>query len=93
MKSTTTTTVNDVGEFVEIVVGPEYSNDLSNIELVLYNGNGGGTYNSTRTLDNFMQGTICDSCHHIFYSEISGIQNGAPDGMALIVDGVVKTIY
>ena len=80
----------DIGEFVEIVVGPEYSNDLSNIELVFYNGNGGGTYNSTRTLDTFMQGTICDSCHHIFYSEISGIQNGAPDGMALIVDGVVK---
>ena len=80
----------DVGEFVEIVVGPGYSNDLSSIELVLYNGNSGRTYNSTRTLDNFMQGTICDSCHHIFYSEISGIQNGAPDGMALIVDGVVK---
>ena len=80
----------DIGEFVEVVVGPGYIGELSAIELVLYNGNGGETYNSTRTLDNFMQGTICDSCHRIFYSEISGIQNGAPDGMALIVDGVVK---
>jgi len=83
-------TSSDSGEFVEIVVGPGYSGSLSAIQLVLYNGNGGGTYGPVRTLDNFMPGNACESCHRIYYSEISGLQNGEPDGMALIVDGEVK---
>ena len=80
---------NDQGEFVEVVVGPGFTDPLSTIELVLYNGNGGTTYSTPRSLDTFMSGNLCNSCHRIFYSEISGIQNGAPDGMALVIDGNV----
>lgn len=69
----------DTGESVEVVAPENYSN-MAAITLSLYNGNGGGVYNS-ETLDNFTQGNTING--HTFYSiSISGIQNG-PDGFAL----------
>jgi endonuclease/exonuclease/phosphatase family metal-dependent hydrolase len=79
----------DPGEFVEVVVGPGYSGELSAIELVLYNGNGGGIYGSTHGLDGFTPGVTTPTGHQFFSKLISGIQNGDPDGFALVVDGGV----
>jgi len=71
----------DAGEAIEIA-GPSWS-DLSGWSLVLYNGNGGASYN-TRSLSGVIPvqqngyGTI------VFSYPTNGIQNGSPDGIALV---------
>lgn len=72
---------SDVNEFVEIVIENAHFFALSDFALVLYNGNGGTVY-QTHTLDTFSEGTKVGN--YTFYAKyIPGIQNGAPDGMAL----------
>ena len=68
----------DVGEGVE-VAGPA-GTDLTGYTITLYNGNGGGSYNTTPLTgiipdEGSGYGTLCFS--------IASIQNGAPDGIAL----------
>ena len=46
----------DVGEFVEVVVGPDVAAALSSIVLNLYNGSGGASY-ATHALSTFLQGS------------------------------------
>jgi hypothetical protein len=77
----------DVNEFIEVVVPNSYTaaNELSKFSVVLYNGNGGASYNS-KTLDLFTK-SIVDTANgftYFFYNyPTDGIQNGAPDGIAL----------
>ena len=76
----------DVGEFFEIAGTAGF--DLSNCQVVLYNGSNGNTYN---TID--LSGTIdnegCGYGALNFSLPANGLQNGAPDGLALVCDGVV----
>ncbi|WP_315760706.1 Ig-like domain-containing protein [Sphingomonas sp. Y38-1Y] len=69
----------DVGEAVEVAGAA--GTDLTGWSLVLYNGNGGTTY-ATYALG----GTIADQANG--YGTVSvatpGIQNGSPDGIALV---------
>ena len=81
------TVSTDVGEFVEIVVGPEVTTALTNIVLVLYNGGGGNTY-GTHALSTFTLGSTVDG-YRIFHKDIASLQNGAPDGFAVTVNGGV----
>lgn len=81
------TTSTDVGEFVEVVVGPEVTTALSNISLLLYNGGDGAVY-GTHALSTFTLGSTVDG-YRIFHKDIAGIQNGAPDGFAITVNGTV----
>lgn len=70
---------SDVGEAIE--VAGTAGLDLTGWSLVLYNGNGGGAYNTTS-----LSGVIPNQQNGfgtLFFS-ISGIQNGAPDGVALV---------
>ncbi len=71
----------DVGEAIEIA-GPA-GTDLSGWSLVLYNGNGGAPYGTTS-----LSGTIADLCSGFgaldFTYPSNGIQNGSPDGIALV---------
>ncbi len=69
----------DVGEFVE-VAGPE-GLDLDQWKLVGYNGNGGGAYNTVN-----LSGVIQDQseCVGTLSFTFDGLQNGGPDGIALI---------
>lgn len=71
----------DVGEAIEIA-GPA-GTDLTGWSLVLYNGSGGVVYSTTP-----LNGTIPaqqNGYGTIFVSyPTNGIQNGAPDGMALV---------
>lgn len=73
----------DVGEFVEIA-GPAGA-DLTGWSLVLYNGNGGTQYSTT---DLSPAGVLADvgGCVGLYVVDYpsNGIQNGAPDGMALV---------
>ncbi len=70
---------SDTGEGVEIA-GPA-GTDLSGWSIVFYNGNGGGQY---YTLN--LSGTIPDQQNGYGTLQFahSGIQNGAPDGLALV---------
>jgi len=72
----------DTGEAVEIA-GPAGS-DLSAWQLVLYNGSGGLVYNTTA-----LSGIIPNqqSGFGTLFYPVVGIQNGVPDGLALIDAG------
>ena len=74
-------TSGDTGEFVE-VAGPA-GTDLSGWTLVGYNGSGGGTYNTIN-----LSGTLADQggCIGTLSFAFTGLQNGAPDGVALVDD-------
>ncbi len=72
----------DSGEAIEIA-GPAGTN-LSGWSLVLYNGNGGASYNNKA-----LSGVITDQTGNGFGTlsfsyPTDGIQNGAPDGIALV---------
>ncbi|GMQ27484.1 DUF5689 domain-containing protein [Algoriphagus confluentis] len=79
-------TGTDVGEAIEIA-GPA-GTDLTGWSLILYNGSGGAPYD-TKTLS----GTIPDSGNGFGFVvqtyPTNGIQNGSPDGIALINNGTV----
>lgn len=74
-------TGTDVGEFIEIA-GPA-GTDLTGWSIVLYNGNGGTVYNTVA-----LGGTIADQSNGqgtvVVDFPSNGIQNGAPDGLALV---------
>ena len=83
-------TGGDVDEFVEVVVENTFSGNLANIEVVFYNGSNGGVISQSnpRTLNTFDVGQTSNG--FTIYSRImSSIQNGNPDGMALLNNGVV----
>ena len=72
----------DAGEAIEFE-GPA-GTDLAGWSIVLYNGNGGASYDVV----SFLSGTIQDMCNGrgvviVRYGQ-DGIQNGSPDGFALI---------
>lgn len=71
----------DVGEFIEIA--GTAGTDLSGWSLVLYNGNNGTTYQTVN-----LSGVIIDEQNGFgtLSFDISGIQNGGPDGFALVDD-------
>ncbi len=71
----------DQGEAIEIA-GPA-GTDLSDWQLVLYNGSNGTVYNTTS-----LTGVLADQTDGFGFQTVAypanGIQNGAPDGIALI---------
>jgi predicted extracellular nuclease len=73
----------DTGEAIEIA-GPA-GTDLTGWSIVLYNGNGGASYNTTA-----LSGSLNDDSNGYGFMVVTypsnGIQNGSPDGIAL-VDG------
>ncbi|MEY1555886.1 ExeM/NucH family extracellular endonuclease [Yoonia sp. R2331] len=71
----------DVGEFVEVSGTP--GGDLTGWTIALYNGNGGAVYNTVA-----LTGTLnADGYASV---DVPGIQNGAPDGIALVApDGTI----
>jgi endonuclease I/fibronectin type 3 domain-containing protein len=71
----------DVGEFVEIAGNAGV--DLSGWQILAYNGNGGGVYKTVN-----LSGVIPNQLNSFgaLAFDISSLQNGAPDGIAL-VDG------
>ncbi len=79
----------DTGEFAEVVLGPGFTGGLSDVNLLLQNGEDGATY-GTHSLSTFTAGVVTPSGHRIYSKWIPGIQNG-PDGFALVVHGVVTS--
>ena len=75
-------TGSDAGEAIE-VVAPEGTN-LAGYSLVLYNGSGGASYDTKA-----LSGTVGASRTVTQTYPVNGIQNGAPDGVALVGPGKV----
>jgi len=75
---------DDVGEAIE-VAGPA-DTDLSGWSIILYNGSNGASYNTLN-----LTGSLPDQCSGLGTRFISlpanGLQNGAPDGLALVDAG------
>lgn len=69
----------ETGEFIE--VAGQAGIDLTGYKLVLYNGNGGGTYGTLS-----LSGTLGDAANGFGFASVNspGLQNGAPDGIALV---------
>ena len=77
-------TGTDAGEAIE-VSGPAGA-DVTGWQVILYNGNGGASYDTKP-----LSGTIPATCGArgvlVINYPVNGIQNGSPDGMALIDAG------
>ena len=77
----------DTGEFIEIagIAGL----DLTGWQVVLYNGNGGAPYDTIN-----LSGTLTDAGAGFGFETLTfpsnGIQNGSPDGIALVDNGTVR---
>lgn len=67
----------DVGEAIEIAAAP--GTDLSGWSVVLYNGSGGAPYGTFP-----LPGIVDDSATVVLDFPSNGLQNGAPDGVALV---------
>lgn len=70
---------SDTGEFVE--VAGTAGTDLTGWQLVAYNGNGGGAYQTAS-----LSGMLADQSNGFGTLSVAmtGLQNGAPDGVALV---------
>lgn len=76
----------DTGEFFEIAVPASFT-DFASVSLSLYRGEDGTVY-GTHKLSTFSLGSTLGD--YSFYSkEISGVQNGAPDGFSLDQSGSI----
>src|SRR5215468_2491885 len=71
----------DTGEAIE-VSGPAGA-DVTGWQVILYNGNGGASYD-TKTLSGPIPATCGTRGVLVINYPVNGIQNGSPDGMALI---------
>lgn len=77
-------TGTDAGEAIE-VSGPA-GMDVTGWQVVLYNGNGGASYN-TQTLSGAFPATCGTRGVLVINYPVNGIQNGDPDGLALVDAG------
>jgi DNA/RNA endonuclease G (NUC1) len=77
-------TGTDAGESIEIN-GPA-GTDLTGWQVVLYNGNGGASYD-TQTLSGAVPATCGTRGVIVVSYPVNGIQNGSPDGVALVNAG------
>lgn len=78
----------DAGEFIEIAVGPGFTGFLSDISVVLYNGENaanGVVYNTLNLASAFtLSGTFNGYSLFVADLPVNGIQNGDRDGLAIV---------
>eukprot|EP00934_Nitzschia_sp_Nitz4_P003328 Nitzschia sp. Nitz4//scaffold209_size42451//12273//14985//NITZ4_007356-RA/size42451-snap-gene-0.36-mRNA-1//1//CDS//3329541694//3318//frame0 len=72
---------SDSGEFIEVAYTSDI--DITAYSVVLYNGNGGGKYSTLSLSAGTSSGSTGVSVTSV---SATGIQNGGPDGIALIAD-------
>ena len=68
--------------------GPGFTGSPGDVSLLLYNGANGTAYGTRIPSPRSPTGTVTPSGHVVYSKLISGIQNGAPDGFALVVNGM-----
>lgn len=78
----------DVGEFVEIAVPA--GTGTTGVTVTLYNGSNGTSYDSTSTFVAGATGVVIgSSSYDLFTWNPGSIQNGAPDGLSIDLNGVI----
>ncbi len=77
----------DVGEFVEIRIGE--GTDPARVSVELYNGSNGGIYNTLALGEDDKTSTLGGFDYYLIELPTNGLQNGSPDGIAIIGDGAV----
>jgi predicted extracellular nuclease len=77
-------TGTDAGEFIEIA-GPAGTN-LADYSIILYNGSGGASYD-TKVLTGSIPDQMSGFGTAVQTYPVNGIQNGSPDGVALVFQG------
>lgn len=82
----------DTGEFVEIAVAPGFTGALTSVDIVFYNGANGLEY-MTEDLETFLEGEVTPSGHQLYWKPIAGIQNGGPDGIAIVNSGTSEVLH
>lgn len=83
----------DVGEFVEVVVGPGFQGALADIDVLLVNGSNGATYGTYNLAGPQFSQTAEVNGFRIFAADTPGIQNGTPDGIAVINSTAGKLLH
>lgn len=78
----------DVDEFVELIFLRGFSSELSDSQLILYNGSDGDPYR-TIPLSAYGAPTLLPGGLGILNVPLSSLQNGSPDGIALVHRGEV----
>jgi hypothetical protein len=80
----------DANEMIEVAIESPGSYSLSLFSVILYTGNNGTIYGTANTLDLFTVGvTSGDFTLYYFMYPVDGIQNGAPDGIALAYNSIL----
>ncbi|MEL6435297.1 MAG: ExeM/NucH family extracellular endonuclease, partial [Pseudomonadota bacterium] len=77
----------DEGEFIE--VRTEKGADVHDMFVQLYNGSNGNTYGSQLALPGAHVASDDEFDYYVLKLPSNGIQNGSPDGIALVDDGTV----
>ncbi|MBF9034438.1 ExeM/NucH family extracellular endonuclease [Rhodobacterales bacterium HKCCE2091] len=80
-------TGTDTGEFIEVRVAA--GADVSGLSVELYNGNGGTVYGTTALTAATSMSSDGTWDYYVIDYPSNGIQNGAPDGFALVENGTV----
>ncbi|MEL6435652.1 MAG: hypothetical protein AAFP99_02540 [Pseudomonadota bacterium] len=81
----------DVGEFIEIRAKKGF--DISEVSVQLYNGANGTPYGDELLLSDGVMTSDDDFDYYVFELETNGLQNGSPDGIALLGDGDVVEFF
>jgi hypothetical protein len=88
----------DVGEFIEVVIQDAGDYNMADFAVVLYNGSASqrNVYN-TKLLNTFTVGATEKNFTFFYFNyPADGIQNGAPDGLALVCyrpDPIPDTVF
>jgi hypothetical protein len=83
----------DQDEFIELVV-EGLQHDHARYSLLLYNGSNGSTYGSAYDLAQFQAAdTLPGKRYFLLQLPVNGLQNGSPDGLALLYIDSLNTIH
>jgi endonuclease/exonuclease/phosphatase family metal-dependent hydrolase len=90
-------TATDTGEFIEVAVAPGFSGQLSDIDIVLYNGESaaaGVVYDTFNLASDFTPaGTFDGYSLHVIQLPSNGIQNGDRDGFAVVHTAAAQVLH
>ena len=74
----------DQGEFIEVVAGPGFTGDFSEIDVLLYNGSNGKVYRTLNLGSAEFTRTTTANDFNLFVAGFSSIIENGPDGIAIV---------
>jgi endonuclease/exonuclease/phosphatase family metal-dependent hydrolase len=87
----------DSGEFIEVAVAPGFTGQLSQIDIVLYNGetaSSGVVYDTLNLAADFtLAGTFNGYSLYVVQLPSNGIQNGVRDGLAVVNTAAAQVLH